>query len=103
MSEDDFFNDLSFESMNCERAEINPYSVALDECAIKGKKVFVNNDEDELLLFTKEAFKEYAKTDEESAKFNCVTDFVLIGDEYAQGISDPEELEDELNAWGIYL
>lgn len=104
MQEDNFFNELDFASLrDCSGGpEVNQYQAHLDECAIKGKKAFLTDNEDELILYTKEQFKLYAETDEEAAKFNCKTDFVLVGDEYIEGISDPDELEDALNSWGVY-
>ena len=104
MQTDDFFDNLNFESLrDCSGGpEVNQYKVYLDEAAIKGKRSFVTDDEDTLTLYTKEQFKIYAETDEDAAKFNCKTDFVLVGDEYIHGINDPDDLEDTLNIWGIY-
>lgn len=104
MQEADFLKELDFSTLrDCSGGpEVNEYQVHLDECAIKGKKEFLTNDEDVLTLYTKEQFKLYSETDEDAAKFNCKTDFVLVGDEYIQGINDPDELEDALNSWGVY-
>lgn len=104
MQTDEFFDNPNFESLRDYSGgpEVNQYQVHLDECAIKGKKVFITDSEDKLTLYTKEQFKLYAETDEDAAKFNCNTDFVLVGDEYIEGINDPEELEDALNSWGVY-
>ena len=108
MQTDEFFDNLNFESLrDCSGGpEVNQYQVYLDEAAIKGKRSFVTDNEDTLTLYTKEQFKLYVETTDDadlkafSERFK--SDFVLVGDEYAEGINDPDELEDALNSWGVY-
>jgi hypothetical protein len=106
MQEDDDYLDFSTLRDYSGGPEVNQYQVHLDECAIKGKKVFELQDGDTITLYTKEQFKIDVETTEDadlkafSERFK--SDFVLVGDEYAEGISDPDELEDALNSWGIY-
>lgn len=124
MQEDNFFNELDFASLrDCSGGpEVNQYQVYLDEAAIKGKKEFLTNDEDKLTLFHKPAFllakismQDHLKLAATSAKDGLLEEysavlnfdekpfeFILIGDEYIEGINDPDELEDALNSWGVY-
>lgn len=105
MQEDDY---LDFSTLRDYSGgpDVNQYQVYLDECAIKGKKSFVNDNEDALTLYTKDQFKLYVETTDDAdlkafaERFK--SDFVLVGDEYAEGINDPDELEDALNSWGVY-
>lgn len=108
MQEDDDYLDFSTLRDYSGGPEVNQYKVHLDECAIKGKKVFELQDGDTITLYTKEQFELgvstifLEETQDVATGFNCVTDFVLVGDEYIEGISDPDELEDALNSWGVY-
>lgn len=114
MQEDNFFDNLNFESLrDCSGGpEVNQYQVYLDEAAIKGKRSFVTDNEDELTLFHKDEFPRFVLQVEDQSlddenlgiiNFNAKNfEFILVGDEYIEGINDPDELEDALNSWGVY-
>lgn len=105
MREDEFFDNLNFESLRDYSGgpEINQYQVHLDECAIKGQKIFITPDADRLTLYTKQEFLNCDDEQFERDKYlNSKSEFILCGDEFTEEIDSPLDLEEALNSWGVY-